>query len=102
MSKHRKEVTNGMDTLVEDARALVAATSEVAGEKVAEARQRLSTALERGKEIYSDAQDKAIAGAKAGDEFVRNNPYAMIGIAAGVGTLFGYLLSRRNGRSEKK
>jgi ElaB/YqjD/DUF883 family membrane-anchored ribosome-binding protein len=83
------------DTLAEDARALLDATSEVAGEKVAEARDRLSVALERGKEMYDDVKERAVAGAKAGDKFVRDNPYAVLGIAVGVGALIGYIFSRR-------
>jgi ElaB/YqjD/DUF883 family membrane-anchored ribosome-binding protein len=86
-----------MHSLAEDARALLHATSEVAGDKVAEARGRLSAALERSKEMYDDARAKAIAGAKAGDKLVRNNPYAALGIAVGVGALIGYILSRRRG-----
>ena len=38
-----------MDTLAEDARALMTATADVAGEKVAEARTRLAAGLERAK-----------------------------------------------------
>jgi len=38
-----------MGTLAEDAHALMAATADVAGEKVAEARERLSVALENAK-----------------------------------------------------
>ena len=38
----------------DDARALMAATVDVAGEKVNEARKRLVAALERGKEIASE------------------------------------------------
>ncbi len=102
MSKHKHEVTNDVDTLAEDARALLAATSEVAGEKVAEARHRLNTALERGKEIYGNVQDQVMAGAKAGDKFIHENPYAVVGIAVGAGALIGYLLSRRNGSSEER
>ena len=54
-----------MHSLAEDARALLHATSEVAGDKVAEARNRLSAALERSKELYGAARERAIAGAKA-------------------------------------
>ena len=94
MSKHRKQAMADTDTLAEDARALLDATSEVAGEKVAEARDRLSVALERGKEMYDDVKERAVAGAKAGDECVRGNPYAAIGIAVGVGLLIGYVFAR--------
>ena len=51
MSKHTHTTSNDMGTLVEDARSLMAATADVAGEKVGEARQRLASALERAKAI---------------------------------------------------
>ncbi len=74
-----------MGTLADDARALMAATADVAGEKVSEARKRLADALERGKEVY---------GAQAADQAVREHPYQAIGIALGVGALIGYCLAR--------
>ena len=88
-----------MGTLAEDARALMAATADVAGEKVAEARKRLAAALESAKEIAGRVRDKAVESAKAADEAVRENPYQTIGIAFGVGALIGYLLARRTSRN---
>jgi ElaB/YqjD/DUF883 family membrane-anchored ribosome-binding protein len=83
----------------DDARALMAATADVAGEKVTEARKRLAAALERGKEIASDARDKAVAGAKVVDQRVRENPYQAIAIGLGVGALIGYFVARRCSRN---
>jgi ElaB/YqjD/DUF883 family membrane-anchored ribosome-binding protein len=99
MNKHTPETSNDMGTLAEDARALMAATVDVAGEKVGEARKRLAAALERGKEIAGDVRDKAVAGAKATDKAVREHPYQAIGIALGVGVLLGYLVARRRSRN---
>jgi ElaB/YqjD/DUF883 family membrane-anchored ribosome-binding protein len=99
MNKHTPETSNDMGTLAEDARALMAATVDVAGEKVGEARKRLAAALERGKEIAGDVRDKAVAGAKATDKAVREHPYQAIGIALGVGVLLGYLVARRCSRN---
>ena len=87
-----------MGQLAEDARALMAATADVAGEKVSEARQRLAAALESGKEIYGRVREKAVEGVKAADEIVHEHPYQAIGIAFGVGALIGYLVSRRCSR----
>jgi ElaB/YqjD/DUF883 family membrane-anchored ribosome-binding protein len=88
-----------MGTLAEDARALMAATADIAGEKVAEARARLASALESAKEIAGRFRDKAVEGAKAADEAVRDHPYQAIGIAFGVGALVGYLAMRRCSRT---
>ena len=84
-----------MGTLAEDARALMAATADVAGEKVADARKRLAAALDNAKDIAGRVRDKAVEGAQAADEAVREHPYQAIGIAFGVGALIGYLASRR-------
>ena len=100
MTKETQAICNDVGTLAEDARALMAATADVAGEKVAEARKRLGAALESGKEFYGRMREKALDGAKAADQTVRENPYQAIGIALGVGALVGYLLSRRCSRND--
>jgi ElaB/YqjD/DUF883 family membrane-anchored ribosome-binding protein len=95
MDKQTQATSNDMGTLAEDARALMAATADVAGEKVGEARKRLAAALERGKEICECVREKAVECSKATDQAVREHPYQAIGIALGVGALIGYLLARR-------
>ena len=45
MNKQTQAISNDMGALAEDARALMAATADVAGEKVGEARKRLAAAL---------------------------------------------------------
>jgi ElaB/YqjD/DUF883 family membrane-anchored ribosome-binding protein len=82
--------------LMEDAQALLAATAHVAEEKVIEARKRLTAAIEKGKETWDNLQEKAIAGAKATDQVIRDNPYKALGVALGVGVIIGYLLRRRD------
>ena len=99
MDKHTQATSNDLGTLAEDARALMAATADVAGEKVGEARKRLAAALESGKKIFGQVKDKAVEGAKATDEAVREHPYQAIGIALGVGAIVGYLVARRCSRN---
>ncbi len=98
MSKETQAISHDVSQLAEDARALMAATADVAGEKVGEARKRLAAALESGKEIYGRVRDKAVEGAKVADKTVRENPYQAIAIGVGVGALVGYLLGRRCSR----
>jgi ElaB/YqjD/DUF883 family membrane-anchored ribosome-binding protein len=99
MNKQTQATSNDMGTLAEDARALMAATADVAGEKVGDARKRLAAALERGKEIYGRVKEKAVEGAKATDQAVHEHPYQAIGIAFGVGALIGYFVARRCSRN---
>ncbi|MGA2787456.1 MAG: DUF883 family protein [Verrucomicrobiota bacterium] len=99
MNKPTQATINDPGSLAEDARALMAATADVAGEKVGEARKRLAAALERGKEIAGCVRDKAVEGAKAADEAVREHPYQAIAIGVGVGAILGYIFARRCSRN---
>jgi ElaB/YqjD/DUF883 family membrane-anchored ribosome-binding protein len=77
----------------------MAATADVAGEKVSEARKRLAAALESGKKILGRVKEKAVEGAKATDEAVREHPYQAMAVAFGVGAIVGYLIARRCSRN---
>ena len=98
MSKETQAIENDLGQLAEDAGALMAATADVAGEKVGEARKRLAAALERAKEIGGHVRDEAVAGAKAAEEAVHDHPYRAIAIGVGVGAIIGFLLARRSYR----
>jgi ElaB/YqjD/DUF883 family membrane-anchored ribosome-binding protein len=94
--KHRQTAENDMSTLAEDARALMAATADVAGDKVAEARRRLAAVLDAGKQTIGRIREKVVERAEAADQVVRENPYQTIAIAVGIGAVIGYLLGRRD------
>lgn len=100
MKRNNQTIQESAANLAEDAQALLAATADVAGDKVTEARKRLSAALVRGKErgkvIWGQVQDSAASRAKAADEVIHEHPYKSIGIAFGVGALLGLLLRRRS------
>lgn len=95
MNKATQAISNDMGQLAEDARALMTATADVAGEKVGEARKRLAAALESAKEIAGSVRDRAVEGAKAADVVVREHPYQAIAIGVGIGALVGFLIARR-------
>ena len=95
MNQQTETIGNDMNQLPEDARALMAATADVAGEKVAEARKRVASALESSKEICGRVRQQALEGAKAADQAVHEYPYQAIAIGVGVGAVLGYLLSCR-------
>jgi ElaB protein len=68
---------------------------DVASEKFDALRERVSTALDHGKESLEDLRVEATKRARQADELVRENPYYAIGIAAGVGALIGLFMAHR-------
>ena len=81
--------------VVRDAETLLKASAGELGEKAREARARLAASLEGAKANFYRVEEKALAGAKATDEIIREHPYQSIGVAFGVGLLIGVLVSRR-------
>ena len=96
MNQQTPTENHDLDTLVEDARALLSATVNVAEEKVVEARKRLTVALDGAKDACGRLQESAMESAKVADKVVHEHPYQAIGIAFGVGALLGFLVTRRN------
>jgi ElaB/YqjD/DUF883 family membrane-anchored ribosome-binding protein len=99
MKRHNSStaaVTENLEALAEDAKALMSATADVAEEKVIHARKRLADALERGRTAITHLQERVVHGAKATDELIREHPYHAMGVAFGAGALVAFLLSRRH------
>src|SRR6185503_7221182 len=88
-------IRHDAQTLVDDARALWAATAEIADDKVSQARSRLAEALEKSERVCDDIRTRVVEGAKAADRAVHEHPYPTMGVIFGVGALVGFLLSRR-------
>lgn len=99
MDRTTQDIGQDLGRLAEDARALIAATADVAGDRVGEARKRLAKALENGEELYQRAKDRAIAGAKVTDAAIQQHPYQAILVGVGVGALLGYLMARKSDRN---
>lgn len=83
-----------INELAQDAGALVAATKDITGEQVQEARKRVDLALKRAKGIYGQVYDKAVDGTTAVNELVHNNSYQAIAIGLAAGVILGYFVAR--------
>jgi ElaB/YqjD/DUF883 family membrane-anchored ribosome-binding protein len=88
-----------LKVVVADADELLRATAGQAGDKVAELRHKLQDNLAHARASLADAQAAAIEKAKAvgraTDDYVHENPWKSVGIAAGVGFVVGLLIGRR-------
>lgn len=85
--------------LMSDVDDLVRATASQSGEKLAEARTKAQQALQAARAVVARAEaaatEQAKLAAKATDQYVQDNPWTAIGIAAGAGFLIGLLVGRR-------
>ena len=90
-----EKLVSDLKSVSADAEELLNATAGHAGDKITEARKRLSAALEAAKATCQRLEEKTIAAAKATDRCIREHPYESIGVAFGLGVLIGVLLRRR-------
>ena len=98
-SEHKDKLMADVKVVVADAEELLRATAGAAGAGAAEVRSRVQASLAEVKTSMARAQEVALAKAKAAgratDEYVHDNPWKSIGIAAGAGLLIGLLIGRR-------
>lgn len=94
----KEKLMQDLRLVVADAEELLRTTAGQAGEKVAAARERIQENLATAKVRLAAAQEAVAAktkqAAKATDEYVHENPWKAVGIAAGVGMIVGMLISR--------
>jgi ElaB/YqjD/DUF883 family membrane-anchored ribosome-binding protein len=94
------------DKLVDDFAAVLGEAEEMlkraaneTGDKARDLREQVETKLLRAKlslqEIEGQALDHAKAAARATDDYVHDNPWQAIGIAAAIGVVVGLLMNRR-------
>ena len=95
----KQKLVADLKVVVADAEELLRATATQAGEKVSAARERIQASLATAKVKLTDAErallDKTKETAKAADDYVRENPWQAVGIAAAAGLVLGVLISRR-------
>ena len=93
----RTQLAEDFNKLVGDTEALLRAMASVPGEKTAALRESLETNLrtykERVRELQGAAYEKTTAAARATDEYVHENAWMAIGVAAAVGFIAGLLVA---------
>ena len=95
----KQKLVSDMKIVVSDAEEILRATAGVAGEKMVDLREQIADRLHDAKMRLADAEaalvDKTKAAARATDDYVNDNPWQAVGIAAGVGLLLGIIIGRR-------
>jgi ElaB/YqjD/DUF883 family membrane-anchored ribosome-binding protein len=92
-----KELLAELKTLVAEAETMMAdSLTEHTSDAIGALRDRFTAAQERFSDMYDTTKKKVVAGAKATDETIRENPYQSIAVALGVGVVLGVLLGRRS------
>ena len=85
--------------VVSDAEELLRATASQAGDKAADLRVKIQGRLAEAKVRLADAEtvviDRAKQVGRAADDFVHDNPWRSVGVAAGIGFIVGLLIGRR-------
>ncbi len=96
---NKEKLVADLKVVVADAEELLRATASAAGEKAAVARERIQASLATAKVKLGEAEqallEKTKVAAKATDDYVRDNPWQAVGIAAVAGLVLGILISRR-------
>jgi len=99
LNSNKQKFVSDMRVVVADAEEILRATAGVAGEKMADLRERVGERLRDAKLRIADAEaalvDKTKAAARVTDDYVNDNPWRAVGIAAGVGLLLGIIIARR-------
>ena len=90
-----EKLLQDLKEVVRDGEELLRAGVEDLSERGSAAREKLAAALEVAKQTQQRLQERAIAGCKAADNYIREKPYQALGISFGVGLLIGVLAARR-------
>lgn len=95
----KEQLVNDFKVVVADAEALLKATANQGGEKLAEVRTKAEKSLKVAKAGLADAQSVVFAktkeAAKATDVYVHDHPWKSIGTAAALGVVIGLLIGRK-------
>jgi ElaB/YqjD/DUF883 family membrane-anchored ribosome-binding protein len=97
--RSRDALVKDFTEVLTEADSLLKQATKESGEKASDLRAQVEAKLRAAKlklqDMQDDAMDRAKATARATDEYVRDNPWQALGVAAALGVLVGLLIGRR-------
>jgi len=94
----RARLAADLRQVFDDVDQLLSQAASTTGQQAQELRERAAVTLRNARHKLQDAHASAIeqskAAARATDDWVHENPWAAVGIAAGAGLVLGLLISR--------
>ena len=97
--RSRDALVKDFADVIAEAETLLKQAAKETGDQATDLRSQVETKLRSAKmrlsEMQDDAMDNAKAAARATDDYVRDNPWQAIGVAAAIGFLVGLAISRR-------
>jgi ElaB/YqjD/DUF883 family membrane-anchored ribosome-binding protein len=95
----KDKLMSELRTVIQDAEELLRMTADQVGDSAEGIRARMTARLHQATNELHHLQHVAVTQAKAAghatDEFVHENPWKSVGIAASVGLIIGLWISRR-------
>ncbi|EPZ17325.1 membrane protein [Thauera terpenica 58Eu] len=95
----KDKLVNDLKSLMSDAEELLKLTAEQQGGKLDDLRARIGDRVAIARERLADAEaaivDTGRKAVRVTDDYVHENPWQSVGVAAGVAFLLGLLVSRR-------
>ena len=99
MNLSRESLLDDFTTMLTEAEDLLKRAGNETGERAKDLRAQVEAKLLSAKlqlqELEGEAMDRAKAAARVTDDYVHDNPWGAIGVAAAAGFLIGLMINRR-------